>query len=495
MKNLFMKIKTYHPPKYICLLYFFVPIFICTISNLAKENDIWFLLNHGKYVLKYGFPTIEPFSMHQGFSFVMQQWLTSVIFYFVYHYFGRLGLLIVIEIVNILILYFLYKLCMLLSHDKYHISTVISCIVDLLLLTSFILPRPQIFTYLFLIITLYIMELFYQNKNAKAIYLLPLLSLLQINFHASMWFLIFLFILPFLVCLVLEKIKNNKDNRIFQLLGILVIMFLVGFLNPYGVKNITYIFHSYGIDSINNTIVEMAPPVISGGLQTSIGIMTFLVLGVVVSIYIFYRKGQIRLRYMLLLTGVTILSLMNVRSFALLVIGSLPFLAFYLKDIEKNSKKKDREIPKNIKGNYIAIVLFLAAYIIILGIYSSNKGLTNYLEKGIDILLKNNNRKDIVLYTNYDNGSYAEYRGLKPYIDTRAEVFLKSNNHKKDIMKEYYLLTFGILDYDEFIKEYKFTHLIVTKNDRLYQEVSKDKRYHVIYKEKKYKIFERVKNS
>lgn len=494
MKNLFMKIKTYHPPKYICLLYFFVPIFICTISNLAKENDIWFLLNHGEYVLKYGFPIIEPFSMHQGFSFVMQQWLTSVIFYLGYHYFGRLGLLTILEIVNILILYFLYKLCMLLSDGKYYISTVISCIVDLLLLTSFILPRPQIFTYLFLILILYIMELFYQNKNTKAIYILPLISLLQINFHASMWFLIFLFILPFLVCLVIEKIKNGNDNRVFQLLGILVIMFLVGLFNPYGVKNITYIFHSYGIDSINNTIVEMSPPVISGGFQTAIGMMTFLVLGVIVSIYMFYKKGQIRLRYMFLLAGVTILSLMNVRNFALLVIGSLPFLAFYLKDIEKEAKKKDIKIPKGIKVNYIGILVFLTIYILVLGVYSSNKGLSNYLEKGIDFLLTNNNKKDIILYTDYNNGSYAEYRGLKPYIDTRAEVFLKSNNHKKDIMEEYYLLNFGILDYNKFIEKYHFTHLIVTKNDCLYRKISKDKRYRVIYKEKKYKIFERIEN-
>ncbi len=494
MKNLFMKIKTYHPPKYICLLYFFVPIFICTISNLAKENDIWFLLNHGEYVLKYGFPIIEPFSMHQGFSFVMQQWLTSVIFYLGYHYFGRLGLLIILEIVNILILYFLYKLCMLLSDGKYHISTVISCIVDILLLTHFILLRPQIFTYLFLIIILYIMELFYQNKNTKAIYSLPLLSLLQINFHASMWFLIFLFILPFLVCLVIEKLKNKKDNRIFLLLGILFIMFLVGFLNPYGVKNITYIFHSYGIKHINNTVVEMFPPVVLGAFKTSVGPMTFLILGVIVSIYMFYKRGQIRLRYMFLLAGVTILSLMNVRNFALLVIGSLPFLAFYLKDIEKKPKKNDKEIPKNVKGNYIAVLLFLTAYIITFGMYYSSKGLTNYLEKGIDILLKNNDSKDIILYTNYANGAYAEYRGLKPYIDPRAEVFLKSNNHKKDIMKEYCLLNFGILDYNAFIKKYQFTHLIVTKRDFLYQKVAKDKRYRVLYKEKEYKIYERVTN-
>ena len=86
MKTLIRKIKNYKPSKYICYLYFFVPLFVCSLSKVDRENDIWFLLKHGEYILKHGFPHIEPFSMHQNFSFVMQQWLSSVIFYISHNY-------------------------------------------------------------------------------------------------------------------------------------------------------------------------------------------------------------------------------------------------------------------------------------------------------------------------------------------------------------------------------------------------------------------------
>ena len=379
---------------------------------------------------------------------------------------------------------------MLLSGLKYQTSIILSCITDLFLLTNFILPRPQIFTYLILIVILYIMELFYLEKSKKCIYLLPLLSFLQINLHASMWLMIFLFILPFLVCLFLKWIKNKKDHRIFLLLGILMLMFLVGFLNPYGVKNMTYIFSSYGTSFINDVVVEMAPAVLSGRLQTLLGILTFVSLGVIISIYIGYKKGTLKLRHFFLLVGVSILGLMHIRNFALLVIGSIPYLASYLKDLGK--KEKVFHIPKKIRKNYYVVVFFLAIYIAFIAVFLSSKKLTNSLENGIDFLLRENNPENIILYTSYDNGSYAEYRGLKPYIDTRAEVFLKSNNHKEDIMREYYLLCYNMIDYHKFIEKYQFTHLIVEKGETLYHHLIKDKDFKVIYQEKEYKIFERI---
>ena len=175
MKKIWSKIKNYKPSKYVCYLYFFIPIFVCSIISLDKEADIWFLLNHGKYVLENGFSTIEPFTIHHGLNFVMQQWLSAVIFYVSYSLFGKYGLRIILIIVNCLILHFLYKLCMVLSNNKFRLSVVCSCITQTLLLIFFV-PRPWIFTFLNLIIVLYIMELYYKKNNMKSLYFLPLIS-------------------------------------------------------------------------------------------------------------------------------------------------------------------------------------------------------------------------------------------------------------------------------------------------------------------------------
>ena len=80
------------------LLYFILYI-PCFLIPRAINNDIWFIINSGTYVLKNGFPHIEPFTIHEGMSFVMQQWLSGVIFSINYSFFGEAGLYLVVILI------------------------------------------------------------------------------------------------------------------------------------------------------------------------------------------------------------------------------------------------------------------------------------------------------------------------------------------------------------------------------------------------------------
>ena len=64
------------------LKYFLIFPILASLILLTRnlDNDIWFLLTHGRYVMEHGFPMIEPFTIHEGFKFVMQQWLSAAIF-------------------------------------------------------------------------------------------------------------------------------------------------------------------------------------------------------------------------------------------------------------------------------------------------------------------------------------------------------------------------------------------------------------------------------
>lgn len=494
MENIINKIKNFKQPKYICYLYFFIPIFVCALSRMNKENDIWFLLNHGKYILNYGFPHIEPFTIHQDLYFVMQQWLSATIFYTSYKLLGQYGLMLVVSTTNILILFFLYKLCMLLSDNRFRLSIIISSITDILL-AIFIIPRPWIFTILNLIITLYIMELFYKNNNKKVLVILPFISILQINIQSSMWFLLYLFILPYFVILMLDKIKKN-NNKIFSLILILVVMFVVGFINPYGIDNILYVFNSYGNYYINRMVVEMQPISLNKDINNSIYIYSYLfylILMIEILIYIFCKKGKFEIRHLLLFLGVTFLGLKNIRNFWIFIIGTIPFLISYLKPyFNKSIDKENIKMNKKEKINYIIIIILLIIYTTVVA-FINNKDFSNELEKGIDRIYEEKNiNQNTKVYANYNNGSYVEYRNLKSYIDTRAEIFIKKVNHKEEIIKEYYNLCNKNLSYNKFINKYKFDYMIVMKNETIYNSVLKDKEYKTIYSTKKYKIFKRI---
>lgn len=487
--KIMQKLKNYHPNRYICYLYFFIPIFIGFITRMDKEYDIFFLLRYGEQVLNHGFPVTDFLSLHQGFDFVMQQWLSSVIFYIFYKLFGHYGLILIVNLVNLLILYMLYRFCMLLSNQNYKISILLTCITDLLLETNFMIPRPFIFDFLLLIMVLYIMEIFYRKKSSKVLLWLPLLSLFQINLHSSTWFLLFLFMLPYVVSIGYEKIKQKEDKRIYKVLGIMLVMFLMGFINPYGIKNITYLFTSYGNQYINELVIEMFPPVINDP-SSIYGFFTFVIMGCVLGIYIYYKKGRLPLRYALLLLGVTYLSLSHIRNLSLYIIGAIPPLAFYLKDVLR--KDYSVEASAAYKRYYKVIVGVLCIFIVAV-VFTVNNKFTNELEKGVDYLLANYKKEDIILYANYNNGSYCEFRGLKPYIDGRAEIFLKTNNKKEDILKEYYLLSNDHLDYKKFVEKYQFTHLILSKDETLYHYISNDKNYTRIYRGEEYEIYEKKK--
>lgn len=474
MKKIKNMLVNYHPSKKMLFLYFNIPL-ILVLFWRVEYNDIWFLLNHGKYVLNNGFPSIEPFTIHQNFSFVMQQWLSSVIFYLSYSLLGKYGLLILTLLVTGYIIFISYKLCMLLSDNRYSLSVLISTIVTTLLAASFITSRPHIFTFAIIITEIYLLEKYIKEEDKRYLYPLPLLSLLEINLHASMFFMQFAFILPYLIDSFKYKIGPLKSSGYKKkpLFITVILMFLVGFINPYGINAITYIFSSYGNSYINEIVEEMLPVVITD----SVGKVSFFLIFMIVSIYIFYRKNDIKPRYFYLLIGTIYLTLSSQKGLSYLIIGGILPLAYYL----KLAFKKDTVKEKKKSYSYLLSSSCLVVISLLVVIGTDSMTFTYKFKEGIDYLLENNKASDITLYTGYAEGAYPEWKGIKCYIDPRAEIFLKGNNKQKDIMEEYYLLQMGNLDVNEFLEKYKFDYLLVIETDYLYNNMDDIENYKLVY--------------
>ena len=432
------------------------------------------MLKYGEYIIHHGFPHTDMLSMHSGLHIVIQQPLSNILFYFIYHYTGSYGLFLLLEILIIIYLYLIYKLCMLLSNNKF-ISSILSILTVILLQSLFITPRGQLFTYLFLIITLYILEAFYKNNKTKLIYLLPIISILQINFHAAFWYILFIFMLPYIFQLIIDKNKN-----IYKIIIIAVVMFMVGFINPYTYENVFFPFLTYS-NYINQFIAELSSPIITSS-EKSLIIMSYLfyiIFGIIVLLYIYNKKGRLTIRHLLLLFGTAFMTLTSIRLISFFFIGSIPMLAYNLKNIKYDFVKDG----KSTKITWIIIIIF----IFIISILNSNKLKSAYSD-GINYLKKKYGT-DIIFYSGFDSGSYAEFVGFHPYMDTRAEVFTKKGNHKKNIFKENVQIVYYSNYYKEIFNKYKFTHLLIRKEFDIYKEIKKDKDYKIIYNKKKYAIF------
>lgn len=502
IKNIVKKtqynLKNYKPNKKLTFLFFIIPILGILIKDCVIDNDIYFILSIGKYILKNGVPTIDPFTIHEGLNVVMQQWLSAIIFYKIYDVAGFFGLTMFTVLVNILILYLLYKLCMLISDNKMHLSVAISIIIDLLLAATFIRTRPQIFDFLILISELYILETYVRKKNTKILLLLPILSVLMINLHATSFFIMICFLIPYII----DSFKINlgfikgEGYKKSPLILILIIMLLSGLINPYKIDAITYIFTSFDKDYISKFIIEMYPIDITNEIARE----PIIVIALSIGLYIFHNKKNFKLRYFLLYIGTLYLALKAVKGAQFFYIAGLFSLADYLKDDFKECEIQEYSKKFNKEYTIIIMVVILIFSFLILKIYKEKNYLKSKksLEESVQVLKKiNKENKDIKIYADYYSGGYLELNGLKPYIDARADVFYKSNNKKRDIMKEYYNLQKKNISPKSFLNKYNFTHILVDEHDTLYDYLKNNKKYRCTYKTKtkkeRYYIYEKIK--
>ena len=435
-------------------LFFLVSLLCFFLIDFTEEADIWFLLSHGRYVINNGIPYTDVLSMHEGFNFIMQQWLSSTIFYVIYKYLGKISFYIFIFILNFIITFLIYKLCLVISNNKKFSSCFISIITMLLLQRAYIVPRPQMFTFIILIVLLIMLEL-YSSKRKKYINYMPILSILLINFHASMWPMIFIFCMPYVAELILKK-----DKDVIRLIIIMLISLIVGFINPYGLGAMTYSIKSYGHEYICAVVGEMRSfDLLDINYVSYWGYFTLLIFFISnLIILLNSKKNNIKISHLLLFYGTFFMSLLGLRNISLFIIGTVPFLVKYFEfqDIDKFNLNKEWIINYSIIG-----LIFISAFSF--SIINKNYEFKHAAEPVLEYLNKNVD-KNIKLYTEYSFGSLFEYYGYKPYLDSRAEVFIEKMNNKEDILKEYIIFNLDETSRDKFIEKYDFDYYVISND-------------------------------
>ncbi len=463
--------------KWIWVLYTIPFMSFCT-RNSTVDNDLWFLLNNGKYVFNHGIPHTDPFTIHKGLHYVMQQWLSSLSFYSVYKFFGKYGLLTLNIIFFIVIAYLLYKISYLITKNR-NLTVLINAFV-LFLAVPYIVLRPQSYTYIILLLETYLLELYATKDNYKYLIPLPFLSLLLINLHCTMWYLQFIFLLPFLANAINIKNITIKRVKIKPLLLIALIMFLAGFINPYGHEAITFIFKSYGTTRINEVVGEMKSPTIYTNYVWAIDI---LLLFLTIFILIINKKSTLDIRFFCFLFGLFLLSALHSKTCIYFLFWYSYIFSYLVKDTKIKIKIKNDHIIKFLEELKVETTVILSVtFIVIIYIMYSSFIFKNFvLDSTVKYLEQNYNKKEVILFTDYDNGGYTEYKGFKSYIDPRAELFFKKANGKKDIFIELFDMQAYVnnTDFKAFLDEYQFTHLLVPKTFGLYYYLENNPNYTV----------------
>ena len=468
-------------------LFLIIP-FLAVLSRYPfLDNDFYFICATGKLITETGFPHTDMLSMHSNMNVVIQQWLSSVVYWFIYDLAGKIGVIVFTYIVYYLICLLTYRICKLISGNP-TVSAICSALSDLMIFNAYVVSRPQIITFALLLAEVFFLELCVKEKKTRYLAALPILSIFLVNCHASMWLMFFVFILPYIAASLPLKIKNFEYTpccNIGHLLIVSVISFAAGIINPYGTKGMFYLFSSYGQDKLNSAIKEMQPT----NIATLDGKVFFACIALFAVVALIYRKRAFTPRLVFLFAGTILLALMHYKSLSYFWLFGIPSCSYLLKDLdislffENEFFKKNKSVPTTI----LAVIFLLFTLAGVKTFFErkneamSRQAHIDHLENIVGIL--NDSSEEVVLYANFNDGQYFEFRGFHPYIDGRAELFVKKLNGEFDYFNEYYTLLNAGIYYRDFIDKYDFNYLVISKDtDRyLYATVSKDEDFEPVY--------------
>lgn len=434
------------------------------------DNDGWFILNNGRYILEHGIPQKNPFTWMEGLDIVIQQWLWSVIAYFMYDKIGNLGLILLCMIMYALTMFLFVKIADL--YDVKHRYSIPFCAIMLLLMYPYLSIRPTFVTIILLLWQVYVLEKYKITGDALNLLWLITISILEINMHSAIWVFHFVFLLPYIVPEIqtyFVKFEKVKMKRL-PLILISIPMFLVGYCNPYGINGMKYLLYAYGDELTKAGITELKPPALNG-----VGIF-ILLLVVIAAIWIashYHKKFQSSFIY--ILCGTMILSLSHSRNAVYFYLGFMLFAIEILKNIDYNKNYK--------KITCIASIFVVALWIICISVcygVIQNASIKSDSElhpvKAIEYLKKHNIPDNTRLYTEFNSGGFIGWNGYKTFMDARPELYFKTLNSKIDAFHDYNKLRkeTNPKAYEKFIDKYQFEWMIVSDEESccLYLDMS-----------------------
>ncbi len=471
---------------------FLIPAIFVLLYRNTLDNDSWFVLAEGKYLVENGIHYVDVLTIHEGMNLVVQNYAFCMVFYVIYSMFGAFGVYTLMLVLNFIICFLIYKICMLLSNKNVNLSLLIMVVTDLLLAMVFVTTRAQMISYVTFLSVIYVLELYIKTDKIKYLWFIPFFSLIEINFHGAYWWIIFLVLGVYLVDSIKKPKLHLQGYRTKPLIFVGAISLLVGLINPYGVRMITYIFTSYGAPEITGLVVEMR----SFNFQSFFNAVLYIAIVLVGILYLFGNKRRIRMRYVLMFLGFLGLGLNAIKGMSQFILVMFLPLALMYKDT-RIGRIIEAKISRNALmfwSGVVAVLVFVGGYTAMAcsGLKDGPDG--DGIIQAMDVIEEvSGGDKNSRIYVGYNNGGYVEYRGYKAYMDPRAEVFLKENNGKENILEEWEKWTAGKVKMDDFLNKYDFDYLIADNySDYLLYSMDNEE-YEVIYEneEEEIKVFKK----
>lgn len=429
------------------ILIFFIFSFLFRTDN-SFDQDLGRHIKLGEVIVNSGqVPKVNLFSYtNLEFPFINHHYLFEIIVYLGNQYLGVQPLLLLKTVVILTAV----GLTLSLLARSFSPLTLPIAFVFLHVLRERVELRPEIFSFLFTALTLFILEKFSSlghlshdrgtnaltTKTTKLIFLLPLIQLLWVNTH--IYFPVGLILQAiFFISFLYKVLCSHLTSRKLILPGIIFgLSAVLSLANPNGLSSLLYplnVFGNYGY-----TIAENQNLFLLESLNFKDPNFLFVKLSwilIIISIFTGAIRHTISLKNLLLCLLGLILSVIHIRSFPYLVFISLPAT---IQNFGNFKQPRWMFLPLALISSLIIAesVFYLSGeyYKYSDRDYKVEVRVSEHGKGAMDYLLANNLPQSI--FNNFDIGSYIIYRGFPKYqvfVDGRPEAY------PKEFFKEVYI--------------------------------------------------------
>lgn len=479
--------------KIIFILAFFLLMITVTSITKIMQNDTFFTIATGNEIIQNGYDNEDHLTWHGNLHFYKLRWAFDVLTATIFNGFGFKGIYIFVLIVGSTIILSLYYI--LLRRKNSVVLSFIGALISSILITGIwgFTARGQIISYLLLLWEVFCLEQLIETNKKIYYVFLGLISVLIVNFHASVWIMSEILVLPYLAEAILSRFINKTERitiekiKIKQIIMVIFILFIGSFLSPIGSYTYTYMFKTIGGLS-SSFIAELQSSEITQTLGLAILITIYAILTL-------STKTKIKLRDLLLFLGLFIMAILAKRNLAFLyLIGIIPIINLIQEFF--NTYDKDDLLNKFqtfLSKKKIIIILTAIVFItitpnIIARAKESYIDKTKYPVEAVKYIKDNLKYEDMKIYNHFDFGSYLEFCNIKAFVDSRSEIFCKEFNDV-EILQDWFDVCKCRVHYDDIFKKYNIDYVLVYNKEGINTYLNKDSSYDKIYEDEYFSIY------
>lgn len=479
--------------KIIFILAFFLLIITVTSITKIMQNDTFFTIATGNEIIQNGYDNEDHLTWHENLHFYKLRWAFDVLIASIFNSFGFKGIYILVLIIGSITILSLYYI--LLKQKNSVILSFTGALISSVLITSVsgFTARGQIISYLLLLWEVFFLERLIETNQKRYYVFLGLISVLIVNFHASVWMMSVILVMPYLAEAILSKFINKtkrttiENIKIKQLIIAIVILFVGSFLSPIGSYTYTYMFKTIG--GLSSTFIEELQ---FTEISRTIGVTAMLVLFSIISLS---TKVKIRARDLFLFYGLLIMAILARRNKVFLyLIGMIPTInliqeLFNMYDTDDLLNKALNSLKRNKNILILAMLIFIMiAPNIVQRIKEPYINKKIYPVEAVDYIKNNLDYKNMKIYNHFNFGSYLEFCNIRAFVDSRSEIFCKEFNDV-EILQDWLNVRDFKVHYDEIFKKYNIDYVLVYNEEGINTYLNKDSSYEKIYKDEYFSIY------